>query len=90
MPTAFQAFANDSQSLTFDDLTLENQGEQVNLYGSATFRVDEHSLQVAKQLQTVINDIVQYLDSHHAADIPATATTAKLQDNTEDVSNPFL
>ena len=45
--SAFKPFQNDSQSVGLGEFTLENQGEQVNLYGSATFTLDKQSLATA-------------------------------------------
>lgn len=56
--SAFKPFQNDSQSVGLGEFTLENQGEQVNLYGSATFTLDKQSLATAKQLQDVLSQII--------------------------------
>ena len=56
--SAFKPFQNDSQSVGLGEFTLENQGEQVNLYGSATFTLDRQSLATAKQLQDVLLSLI--------------------------------
>lgn len=90
MPKKFEPFNNDSQSVGLGELTLENQGEQVNLYGSATFTVDKDSLAQAKQLQQVLNDIVTYLESHGANAVNKADIKAAEQANVDVVKNPFL
>ena len=89
----FQAFANDSQSVGLTnpagELTLENQGQQVNMYGNISFTIDQDSLALAKQLQQVMNDIVAYLESHKAQDISNDDIEKSQQANVTEVANPF-
>lgn len=89
----FQAFANDSQSVGLTnpagELTLENQGQQVNMYGNISLTIDQDSLVLAKQLQQVMNDIVAYLESHKAQDISHDDIEKSQQANVTEVANPF-
>lgn len=85
----FTPFADDSQSLTIGDFTLENQGEQVNLYGSLTLTVDKTSLAHAKQLQSVLAQAIAYLEKNKADTVEKSQILASQQANVEEVSNPF-
>lgn len=91
--STFLPFANTSQSVGLSskagELTLENQGEQVNLYGNATFTVDNDSLILAKQLQQVVNDMVSYLEKNNAHAITHEQIKQSEQANVETVANPF-
>ncbi len=89
MMQKFQPFMNDSQSLAIDELTLENQGEQVNLYGSLTLTIDKDSLSYAKELQRIINEVVQYLEDNNAQDIDKQTIIEKQQEKITEVTNPF-
>lgn len=86
----FQPFFDDDKSVGMQDLTLENQGEQVNLYGSATFTIDRQSLELAEDLSKIFNDIVSYLKQHNAQNIDRSQTLAEQQANVSEVANPFL
>lgn len=91
--TNFLPFQNDSQSVGLKskagELTLENQGEQVNLYGNATFTLDKDSLDLAKQLQQVMNEIVAYLEKNVAQTVSHEAIKQAEQNNVSEVANPF-
>lgn len=86
----FQPFLDDDKSVGMQDLTLENQGEQVNLYGSATFTIDRQSLELAEDLSKIFNDMVSYLKQHNAQNIDLSQTLAEQQANVSEVANPFL
>lgn len=88
--STFQPFQNDSQSVGIGDLTLENQGQQVNLYGSATFTLDKQSLATAKQLQAILTDIVAYLEATDAPTTNRAEIDHQHQQTVTQVRNPFL
>lgn len=88
--SAFKPFQNDSQSVGLGELTLENQGKQVNLYGSATFTIDKQSLATAKELQGVLAEIIAYLEANQAQTIEHAAIEKQQQQQVDEVSNPFL
>ena len=88
--SAFKPFQNDSQSVGLGEFTLENQGEQVNLYGSATFTLDKQSLATAKQLQDVLDQIIAYLESHQAQTVEKSTTQQQQASHVDEVNNPFL
>ncbi|WP_394261663.1 hypothetical protein [Moraxella boevrei] len=90
----FRPFANDSQSVSVQgetgELTFENQGEQVNFYGNATFYLDRQSLELATQLQQQFANIVAYLQRQNAENKEHSQTVATQQANVTEVVNPFL
>lgn len=85
----FTPFENDSQSLSIGEFTLENQGEQVNLYGSMTLTKDKQSLAQAKQLQAILAQAIDYLEKNKADTIEKAEIIANQQANVEAVNNPF-
>lgn len=87
--TTFTPFENDSQSLSIGEFTLENQGEQVNLYGSMTLTKDKQSLAQAKQLQAILAQAIDYLEKNQADKIEKAEIIANQQANVEAVNNPF-
>lgn len=87
--TTFTPFENDSQSLSIGEFTLENQGEQVNLYGSMTLTKDKQSLAQAKQLQAILAQAIEYLEKNQADTIEKAEIIANQQANVEAVNNPF-
>lgn len=87
--TTFTPFENDSQSLNIGEFTLENQGEQVNLYGSMTLTKDKQSLAQAKQLQAILAQAIDYLEKNKADTIEKAEIIANQQANVEAVNNPF-
>lgn len=91
--TTFAPFKNDNQSVGLTsqsgELTLENQGQQVNLYGSATFTLDKDSLDLARQLQQVLTDMIVFLEQHQADERTHENVTQVQQANVSEVANPF-
>lgn len=87
--TQFLPFQNDSQSLNLGEFTVENQGEQVNLYGSMTLTIDKQSLENAKALQRILNQAIAYLENHNAAQQDEHTTLEQQQGNVTEVANPF-
>lgn len=88
--TNFQPFQDDSHSVGIGDLTLENQGQQVNLYGHLTFTIDKQSLVTAQDLHETFGKIVEYLQQHGAINIDKSQTLAEQNANVSETSNPFL
>ncbi|ELA08674.1 hypothetical protein MOMA_08951 [Moraxella macacae 0408225] len=90
----FQPFANDSQSVSVQgetgELTFENQGEQVNFYGNATFYFDRQSLELATQLQQQFANIVAYLKQQNVQNTEHSQIITEQQTNVTQVANPFL
>lgn len=88
--TDFVPFADDDASLNLAELTLENQGQQVNLYGSVTFTLDRQSLAHACKLHDILGQIVGYLQAHDAQDFDRSDHQAHQQANVDTIRNPFL
>ena len=80
---SFKAFADDSASIDIGDLTLENNDERVAIFGSLNIGCDQQGLKQAKQLQTIINVMVDYLQQQ---DLPEQIETFR----PKSVKNPFL
>lgn len=84
--TQFTPFANDSQSLSMgaDDLTLENKGDRVSIYGNIDIARDKKGLAQARTLAKAFADMVAALEKESLPDeIKATAVESKT------VENPF-
>lgn len=47
----------------FDDLTVENQADVINIYGNLQLYQDRQSLAQAQQLLSLLQDVVQHLQS---------------------------
>lgn len=86
----FKPFLDDNKSVGIDDLTFENQGEQVNFYGNASFTLDRQSLELAETLAKTFADIANYLKQNNVQNTDRSETLAKQQANVSEVANPFL
>ncbi|RYY78024.1 MAG: hypothetical protein EOO69_12410 [Moraxellaceae bacterium] len=80
---SFHAFKDNSASLDIGSLTLENNAERVSIYGSLNIGCDQQGLQHARQLQAILNDMVNYLAQQ---DLPEHIETF----TPKAVKNPFL
>ena len=82
----FKAFQNHTQSIAIDELTIENQGERISIYGSLQIHQDQQSLEHVKTLLRILEQTVATLESQSLA--------IKVQQNSNDdvdvVKNPFL
>lgn len=86
---SFNPFANNSQSLSLGEFTVENQGEQLNLYGSMTLTLDKQSLDNAKALQAILTQAIAYMQKHQAGQQDKQAIIEQQQANVKMVKNPF-
>nr|WP_315041380.1 hypothetical protein [uncultured Moraxella sp.] len=90
----FAPFQNDSQSVSIStdvgEITFENQGDQVNMYGNASFTIDKQSLELAKQLQQQFAEMVDFLQKNGASQIDHAQIAQEQQANVTEVTNPFL
>ena len=59
---SFKPFADDVSQSTLDELTFENQGDAVSIYGSIQITADQQGLAYAKQLAHIANEAVAYLE----------------------------
>lgn len=58
----FKAYQG-NESCQFDDLTVENQADVINIYGNLQLYQDRQSLAQAQQLLALLQDVVQHLQS---------------------------
>lgn len=78
-----QPFANETQSISLGDLTIENRLDQLEIYGSLSITCDQAGLALALQLKQLIDDAVAHLQQ--ARDLPTQLSTKP----TDQVDNPF-
>jgi hypothetical protein len=76
-------FANESETLQIDDLTVENRTDRVSLYGSLAITRDKPGLEAARTLAALFQAIVAKLA---AEDLPDRLPPPK---NVDTVKNPF-
>jgi hypothetical protein len=79
----FCPFADSTSSFQLDELTFENQGERMSIYGSVQITLDQQGLKLAKALQQILNATVDYLEQQ---DLPERITPP---DDAEELDNPF-
>ncbi|MFB2538655.1 MULTISPECIES: hypothetical protein [unclassified Acinetobacter] len=82
--TQFKAFADDTTSTMIDDLTIENQGDRLSIYGSLNLQLDQASLQDALALQAILQDAITFLQQQ---DLPEKVANSPQGD---EIANPFL
>jgi hypothetical protein len=80
----FEPFANDSQSQSVGDLTIENGTDKVSLYGSLNLTRDKAGLKQARALKAILDVAVRVLEQH--SDLPDKLAAAE---PTVAVKNPF-
>lgn len=76
-------FANESESLRIDDLTIENRLDRVSLYGSIEITRDKRGLELARTIKYLFNSIVEVLAKE---DLPESIPPPT---NIDVVKNPF-
>ena len=59
---SFKPFADDVSQSTLDELTFENQGDAISIYGSIQITADQQGLAYAKQLARIANEAITYLE----------------------------
>ena len=79
----FKPFKNEEESLTIDDLTIENRLDRVSLYGSVQLTRDKTGLQHARQLKEVVDAVVAALEAEKG--LPEHIAVKP----TDKVDNPF-
>ncbi len=79
---SFNAFKDQTASVDVGNLTFENNDQRVAIFGSLNIGRDQLGLTQAKQLQTIINDMVSYLEQQ---DLPEQIETFA----PKVVKNPF-
>ena len=76
-------FANESESLQIDDLTIENRTDKVSLYGSIDITRDKRGLELARSIKALLDSIVKRLSQE---DLPESIPPPQ---NIDTVKNPF-
>jgi hypothetical protein len=56
-----QPFANETQSISLGDLTIENRLDQLEIYGSLSITRDQSGLALALQFKQLMDDTVAHL-----------------------------
>ncbi|UEM06750.1 hypothetical protein JL101_030100 (plasmid) [Skermanella rosea] len=84
MNRTISPFANESETLTIGNLTIENRADRVSIYGSIDLTRDKTGLEHARILKAVLDEVLQVLESE--SDLPDKTALADLPDHVE---NPF-
>jgi len=79
-----QPFANDSESMSLGELTVENGTDKIAIYGSLDITRDKAGLQQARALKAVVDSIVKTMSQDKSLPDQATPHEAPQQ-----VKNPF-
>lgn len=77
-------FANESDSLGFADLTVENRTDRVSVYGSIDLTRDKEGLRHARDLRDLLDRVVKALEADK--DLPDRVPPPE---PTDTVDNPF-
>ena len=80
--TKIAPFANETDSLSIGELTVENRVDRISIYGSIDITRDKEGLAHAETLQTLFNDIIS---SMKEGDLPDKISIKPA----DSVSNPF-
>ena len=83
MTQEFEPYANEADVLRIGDLEIENRVDRVSLTGDVVFTKDMVGLALAKELQSLIERIVNALDAEKK--LPQTVELKAI----ETVKNPF-
>lgn len=78
----FKAYANETDSLTLGELTVENRRDRVDLYGSLSLTRDKEGLARARELKKILEGVLSVLEKEA---LPEKVETK----NTRSVKNPF-
>jgi len=82
--TKFQPFADDTASLSINDLTIENGTDKIAVYGSLEVTRDKEGLDKARSLKNLMNSIVRALEREK--ELPDQVGPVEA---TQPVKNPF-
>ena len=80
--STLQPFANEADSITIGDITIENRLDRLELYGSVQITRDKEGLALAQELKALLDATLQILESEDLPDqVPI--------EPTDEVDNPF-
>ena len=82
--TKFKPFADDSASLSINELTVENGTDKIAVYGSLDVTRDKEGLKKARALKGLADAIVKALEQDK--DLPEKVGP---EEPTQQVKNPF-
>lgn len=80
MTSEFKPFKNDTQSFAVgkgDGLTINNGTEELQIFGSATFKQDEHGRKQAAELLEILSGVHEQLADDGAAHKGALSASAR-------------
>ena len=83
MAEPFKPYANEADVLRVGDLEIENRVDRVTLTGDVVLTRDQAGLALARQLQTVIGDVIKALEEDNQ--LPSEVEIKKARS----VRNPF-
>jgi hypothetical protein len=78
-----EPFANESEALQLDELTVENRTDRVSLYGSIDITRDKRGLELAQRMKHLFDAIVKRLSQE---DLPESVPPPR---NIDVIKNPF-
>ncbi len=79
-----QPFSEQPALCTLDGLTIQNNQNRLSFYGSLNITQDQQGLKLAKQMQALLDHVVDLLAKQ--PDLPEKIDSPLI----EDVDNPFL
>lgn len=79
----FIPFSDEQTAFCISDLHVENRLDKVSIFGEIDINLDQQGLEHAKILQSMINRVIEELESR------ALPTTINLKP-TKKINNPFL
>lgn len=86
MPNKFTPFANESDTVQINGLTIENRLDRVSLFGSIDFTNDKAGLEKVLQVKRIVDAVaVQLEESSKKGDLPEAVKVKQ----TVPVDNPF-
>lgn len=78
---SFKPFADDVSQSMLNELTFENQGDCVSIYGSLQITADAQGLAYAKQLARIVNETVAHLEQQQSSASSNAVTSSKETSN---------
>ena len=76
-------FANESEALQLDELTIEHRRDRVSIYGSIDITRDKRGLELAQRIKHLLDSIVKRLAQE---DLPESIPPPQ---NIDVIKNPF-
>jgi hypothetical protein len=80
--STIKPYANEADSITIGELTVENREDRLELYGSVQLTRDKEGLALARELKSLVDAALEVLESE---DLPDRIEI----DPPDEVDNPF-